>query len=97
MCDHLEAISSEEGNRKAIADHAKAQATVKMELGALDPGAGAGGGCLEPVALEDAHASLDAFGDAKCYKCEGIGHRQAECTSKPEIQLACNRCGGWRL
>ena len=41
VCDHLEAISSDEGNQKAIADYVKAQAPVKMDLSALAPGAGA--------------------------------------------------------
>ena len=95
VCDHLEAICSEEGNRQAIAAYAKAQAPVKMDIGALAPGAGAGSVGPEPVVPEDHHASLDASGNAKCFKCEGMGHRQAECTSKPEVQLACNRCGGW--
>ena len=67
MCDHLEAISSEEGTRKAIADDAKAHALVKMEFGAFAPGAGAGGGGPGPLVPEDADASLDAFGNAKCY------------------------------
>ena len=31
VCDHLEAISTEEGNRQAIAAYAKQQAPVKMD------------------------------------------------------------------
>ena len=35
VCDHLEAISSEQGNRDAIAAYAKQQAPVKMDLSQL--------------------------------------------------------------
>ena len=38
----------------------------------------------------DPDASLEAFGNGKCYKCEGEGHRQADCPSRPEVQIACN-------
>ena len=63
VCDHLEAISSEEGNRQAIAAHAKAQALVKMDLSALaPPGASAP---HPPADAPDSDASLDAFGNAK--------------------------------
>ena len=24
----------------------------------------------------------------KCHKCEGVGHRQSDCTSRPDVQLA---------
>ena len=93
MCDHLEAISTEEVNRQAIAAYAKSQAPVKMDVGVLAPPSA--GAVLPHPDAPDPNASLDAFGHAKFYKCEGIGRRQAECTSKPGVELACNKCGGW--
>ena len=94
VCDFLDQISSDEGNRKAIADYAKTQAPVKMDLSALERASpGAAPAEFAPVAPEPG-ASLDAF-DGKCHKCEGVGHRQSELTSRPDVQLACNKCGGW--
>ena len=90
----MDQISSDEGNRKAIADYAKTQAPVKVDLSALERASpGAAPAEFTPVAPEPG-ASLDAF-DGKYHKCEGVGHRQSECTSRPEVQLACNKCGGW--
>ena len=94
VCDHLEAISSDESNRKAIAEYAKAQGPMKMDLSALAP-QGAGAHQPQADAQPDPDGSLDAIGNAKCLKCEGVGHRQADCISKPDVQLACNKCGGW--
>ena len=31
-------------------------------------------------------ASLDAF-EGKYHKCEGVGHRQADCTSRPDVRV----------
>jgi len=94
VCDFLDQISSDEGNRRAIAEYAKTQAPVKMDLSALERAPpGAASAELPPVAPEPG-ASLDAF-EGKCHKCEGTGHRQADCPSRPEVQLSCNKCGGW--
>ena len=78
VCDHLEAISSEQGNREAIAAYAKAQAPVKMDLSALAPpsaGAEGLGAPPPPGGPSEPGAELDAFGAAKCYKCGDGGHR----------------------
>ena len=78
VCDHLEAISSEEGNRQAAAAYAKTQAPVKMDLSQLAPpsvGAEAGFAPPPPGGPSEPAAELDALGEAKCYKCGGGGHR----------------------
>ena len=93
VCDFLDQISSDEGNRRAIAEYAKTQAPVKMDLSALERAPpGAASPELSPVAPEPG-ASLDAF-EGKCHKCEGTRHRQADCPSRPEVQLAYNKCHG---
>ena len=68
-----------------------------MDLSALGPKApDATAAQLDALApeAEAEKESLDAFA-GKCHKCEGVGHRQADCTSKEGINLACNICGGW--
>ena len=97
VCRFLEELSNEEGNKKAIADYAKQQAPVKMDLSSLNPKdpEQAAAAAAEAAEAETAQASLDALGNMECFKCGGIGHRQADCPSRPEVQLACNTCGGW--
>ena len=96
VCDHLEALGNDEQNKQAAAAYAKTQ-IVKMDLSALGPkvpdAAAAQLDALAPEA-EVEKESLDAFA-GKCHKCDGVGHRQADCTSKEGINLACNICGGW--
>ena len=95
VCDHLEALGNHEQNKQAAAVYAKTQ-TVKMGLSALGPKApDAAAAQLQALApeAEAEKESLDAF-SGKCHKCEGVGHRQADCTSKEGINLACNICGG---
>ena len=68
-----------------------------MDLGSLE----AKEGDKEPATPEAAPTaakatSWDALGNPlKCYKCDGDGHRQADCPRRPGVEIQCNKCQGW--
>jgi hypothetical protein len=98
VCDFLEILTNDGENRKAIAEYAKLQAPVRMDLSALAAGAPPpdAAALAEPPPPEAEAPALDAFGNPlKRYKCDGEGHRQADCPSREGIEVQCNKCKGW--
>ena len=98
LCDFTEILTNDGENKKAIADYAKLQAPVRMDLSALAVGGSPpeAASAAEPLPPEPEVPSLDAFGNPlKCYKCDGEGHRQADCPSWEGVEMQCNKCRGW--
>ena len=78
VCDFLEILTREGENSKAIAEYAKLQAPVRMDLSALQAkdaaaaAAPAAPEAPEPGCPRAGDSLLDAFGNPqKCVKCEG--------------------------
>ena len=65
-----------------------------MDFSALERSSHAAAPAEAAPAAPEQGASLDSL-EGKCHKCDGVGHRQSECTSRPDVQLAYNKCGGW--
>ena len=89
VCDFLEVLTKDGENKKAIADYAKLQTPVRMDLSIL---AAAGS---SPEAAPAAEPPPPELGNPlKCYKCHGEGHRQADCPSRDAAEVQCNKCRG---
>ena len=99
VCDFLEILTHEGENRKAIAEYAKLQAPVRMDLSAIHAKEAAA--AASPEAPEPGCPLCRRFTPGclrqspKVFKCEGEGHRQADCPSRPGVEIQCNKCGGW--
>ena len=56
------------------------------------------GGAPEPAAAtagDEPPAALNAVADRTCYKRNANEHRATDCTSRPDVNLACNKRKGW--
>ena len=90
VIDQIELLRNEINNKKVAADYGK-KSGDKMDLSLVGPD-GEAQGQEHPDNADD---TLDKFGEFKCHSCNGVGHRWADCTSRPGVELACNTCGGW--
>ena len=97
VCEKLELLVNEDCNKKATIEYARKTGPMPMDLSLLNRSA-AGVSAAPIEGAEDQAAAgndLDALSDIKCHGCGGMGHKQADCTSRPGVELACHTCGGW--
>ena len=90
----LDMLRNDGINRRALIDYGKKQSD-KMDLSmvaAEGDQVGQEGPTLECPPCGDA---LDNLSGIQCHKCQGWGHRMAQCTSKQGLEIQCHNCGGW--